>query len=521
MISKAEEPVRLTADYTRPSGFAAGGDTIPFQVDGTYHLFQLASPANTTHHPKRVRCNWVRQKSKNLISWTRDAAPVIPPGDGEDAHDRDGSWTGSAVIGPDGNMHIFYTGYNLPKGGVQVILHAKSSDREGTKFEKPQAPIAIDSSSSLDRFESTDFRDPYVFFNEQEGLYWMVVATRLSEGPYWTRGCLALLVSADLETWTVEPEPLYSPNNIFCPECPELFTLGNGRWYLAYSRFSAPAAGTHYMIADCPRGPFRSPRDSSGGRFDGRRWYAAKSCARAGDPGRRIGFAWVHDFNESDGKWLWGGSTMRPREIMAAADGSLLMKPCPEILAALSPVAEGDVPAEVRLGAPAITATTTLPVGRPPRGTLRCLTFSVREPDAKSFGVLLEFDDDMRGFRVAFEHVTAGVYSVALLTDLPPLDDFWADLTRHSIEKLVDGPELVRHGAVRLDEPVRVMLSEDIVEVFVGGKVMTQRLPPRASKNPVQGPDAPAPAKVHPVGLFVEDGEVVFADMSLTQVEEE
>lgn len=499
-----------STSYARPPTSAAAGDTIPFLLDDEYHLFHLASPSNTVHFPSRVRCSWLRQRSKNLLTWKRDSDPVIPPGPSKDDPDGSGAWTGSAVLGPDGNLHIFYTGFNHPKGGVQVILHAKSSDREGSKFEKPLGPIRLEPSSHLDMYESTDFRDPYVFYNEQESCFWMLVATRFSEGPYTSRGCVAMLTSPDLETWCVEKEPLYAPNNIFCPECPEMFTLGNGKWYLAYSRFSGPHAGTLYVVGESPRGPFRSPRDGSGGRFDGRRWYAAKSCPKAGDSSKRIAFAWVHDFNKDDAKWLWGGSFTQPREISARPDGSLVMNPAPEFLSALQETTlNQNSPADKEINAPSTTAVEHLPLPASGTGRTQSLSFNITQADAKSFGLLLNFDDDLRGYRISFEPVAGDVFSVALITDNPPLDDFWGMLTGIETPKLVDGPELVKHGAIRLSNgPLRLVLHDDIVEFFVDGKVITYRLLARESDGS---------NKVFPVGLFVEDGKVQFQGLTFSE----
>ncbi|RAO66533.1 uncharacterized protein BHQ10_002545 [Talaromyces amestolkiae] len=490
--------ISLTASFSRPTGYAAAGDTIPFLQDDTYHLFQLSSPPDTLYHPPRVRCTWTRQRSQDLIQWKRDEMPVISPGQAKTDFDSDGSWTGSAVLGPDGHMHIFYTGYNLLENGKQVILHAKSTDRQGTQFTKPEAPICIES-GSLEQYEATDFRDPYVFFHEPESQYWMLVATRLAKGPYWTRGCVALLTSKDLKAWTVASQPLHSPNNIFCPECPELFTLGNGKWYLLYSRFSAPHPGTLYMIADNPRGPFHLPRDCSGGVIDGRRWYAAKSCARAGDPSKRIAFGWVHDYVEADSKWLWGGSTTQPREYSARMDGTLQCSVLPEIEKRLQEAGTmfNDHSKQLILNGPGTTVAKAV-------STPQCdfyLTFALPKAEANSFGLMLDYDDDMRGYRISFQHVASQYYSVTLVCDMPPFDDFWADLTSHSIPKLVDGPELVRHGAVRLDQPMTLIRSGDIIEFFVGGKVITYRLPQRSKTS----------AKMkNSVGLFVEDGEIEF-----------
>ncbi|KAF2503185.1 Arabinanase/levansucrase/invertase [Lophium mytilinum] len=494
-----DSPPSEAASYSRPSASQAAADAIPVLIDDTYHIFHLSTPPNTVHHPPRLRSSWSRLRSKDLVSWMRDPLPVLSPSSSESAPDADGAWTGSAVLGPDGTLHIFYTGYNLSQGGKQAILHARSSDQHGTSFNADSEPIRIISPPlNLAAFEDIDFRDAYVFFNEEAGQYWMLVATRLSSGPHWTRGCIALLTSADLEEWSVEPAPLYAPNDMMCPECPELFTLPNGKWYLVYSRFSAPNPGTVYRIADSPRGPFRTPRDGSGGRFDARRWYAAKSCQKAGDSSKRIFFGWIADFNEKDSRWLWGGSLAAPRQVSARVDGSLEISPVEEVLHNKFSLLEGNennrVAEELNLRSIGQTLATYLPILQKSVQSY-VLEFSVSHHDALSFGVLLRTDDDLRGHRIRFEPAADGSYAVSLLTDLPPLDDFWADQYELYLPKNVDGPELARHSSVRLEETIRLVVENDTMELFVGGKSISYRIPPRLNSS-----------ETKELGFFVEDG---------------
>lgn len=123
-----------TSSFSRPSATEAAADAIPILIDDVYHLFHLATPPNTVHHPPRLRSSWHRLRSTNLVDWKRDALPSITPGPEDDTSHpaSSGAWTGSAVTGPDGRLHVFYTGYNLAQGGKQVILHSVASDREGS-----------------------------------------------------------------------------------------------------------------------------------------------------------------------------------------------------------------------------------------------------------------------------------------------------------------------------------------------------------------------------------------------------
>lgn len=403
-------------------------------------------------------------------------------------------------------MHIFYTGYNLSQNGKQVIIHASSNDPHGARFEKSHDPITIHAgSSSLSIFEEIDFRDPYVMWNEQEGCYWMLVATRLSSGPHWTRGCIALLTSSDLESWSLSPQPLFTPNDMFCPECPELFTLpSTGKWYLVYSRFSAPNAGTVYRISDSPRGPFRIPQDGSMGRLDGRRWYAAKSCAKIGNPSKRIYFGWIADRCAEDGRWMWGGD-MSLREVSANPDGTLRIDPVKEIFENVR-ASQDPLPfADIKLQSVGKTSVKFLDFDkRQVSGTSYIFTADACSIDASSFGLLFRTDDDLKGYCLRFVTTAQSKYTVTLAITPPPLDDFWADQYKLYLPREVDGPDLVRHENVELNAPIKVLVAGQTVEVFIGGRVLSYRITGEGTAE-----------NVHELGVFVDDGEVCFSKLNV------
>lgn len=505
-INPVPTPPPESISYSRPSPTQAAADAIPILVDDTYHVFHLTTPPSTRHHPERLRSTWSRIRSTNLVDWTRDVEPVLTPGENVSDPDADGVWTGAAVPGPDGNLNIFYTGYNLSKGGKQVILRTRSKDRHGTRFECPGKVITIN--GDLSQFEDIDFRDPYVFYNASESEYWMLVATRLANGPHWSRGCIALLTSSNLDDWTVAPEPLYTPNDMLCPECPELFSLPNGKWYLVYSRFHAPNAGTVYRVADNPKGPFRIPRDGSHGRLDGRRWYAAKSCPKAGDPSRRIYFGWLGDYVDDEGKWLWGGDLGIPREVSADANGWLRVDAAKEfrdhVQKTSTPIPQSTVSPSLYICSIGSTATHFPDLSSTSLSRDLTVSFKVAACDAHGFGLVLQADATDKGHKLQFSPSGSGFFSVALVTDFPPLDDFWADQYKLHLPRPVDGPELVRHDSVSLAEGVILVLRGQLVEVFCGGRSLSFRLP-----------KIEVPTEVRRLGWFVEDGVVDIKDVSV------
>lgn len=290
------------------------GDAIPFFHEGRYHLYYLEAPAGPLDQPERGRTPWRHVVSDDLVHW-EDLGIVLPLGAREDA-DPDGIWTGS-VIARDGVVHIFYTGGNRPRETPQTICHATSID--GITFVKDSRNPLF--GPDTDWFEARDWRDPFVFWNEDHGQYWMLLSGRVREGAPGRRGVIVLCTSADLETWTIRREPFYAPGNTWCMECPEVFELG-GRWRMIFSRFSEQAA-TVYRETDMLDGKWRTPGYPA---LDGPRWYAAKSLTDA--EGRRIAFGWVHDRREftDDGEWLWGGDMCLPREIFVGEDDRLLVR---------------------------------------------------------------------------------------------------------------------------------------------------------------------------------------------------
>lgn len=437
----------MSLPFRRPG--PAAGDPIPFSHNGETHLFYLSSPDGTAEYPDRVRTSWRHQVSTDLVAW-KELPTALTPGA---EYDADGVWTGS-VVEHGGTFHLFYTGHRLGAANPQTICLATSTDL--VTFERhPANPLVLPVAGC----EPVDWRDPYVFFNADEGVWWMLIAARLAEGTHHRRGCVMLATSPDLLTWTVEPDPLYAPDDTFCPECPELWAA-DGRWHLVYSRFSE-RAGTIQRVADAPRGPFRvPPRDELGGR----RWYAAKS---APVDGGRAFFGWVHD--RVGARWAWGGDFALPRLATARPDGSLAVAPAPGVLDHWTrPVASAT------LALRGVGGTARERVADLPDSALTTAEFATG--DAAAVGLELAAPTGAR-WRV---DVDLRARVVALHQEPHPLDDFWADLTGEpTVSREVDGPvlasaPLLGTGPVRLS----VLLDDGVLEIYAGDEVaLTHRVP--------------------------------------------
>ena len=162
--------------FRRLSSGLSCGDSIPFYHDGVYHLFFLSVPENTVRYPERVRNTWQHVVSRNLVDW-EEMPPILLPGDGTEL-DQDGCWTGS-VIYAEGKYHIFYTGYHIDSEFPQTICHAVSDDCI-TFTKDTKNPLIVPDTRY---YENIDWRDSYIFYNEDEQCYWMLIAARKNEGP--------------------------------------------------------------------------------------------------------------------------------------------------------------------------------------------------------------------------------------------------------------------------------------------------------------------------------------------------
>lgn len=293
--------------FFRPQG-AWVGDVIPWESDGIFYLFYLYErrDAGAPGTP------WHLVSTRDFVTYT-DHGEALPSG-GAGAMD-DNVYTGSVVRDQAGLLHTFYTGQNPRRLGpdgrpLQLVMRATSTG-DLTQWSKSPEPVL----GAPVGYVPGDWRDPFVFRDEDNGLWRMLLAARREGGPDRRSGVVAQCVSNDLIHW--EPaEPLWDPGRYLTQECPEVFHW-NDWWYLVYSEFT-DAFVTRFRMARSLEGPWIAPRLDS---LDGRAFYAAKSAAR---DGRRFFFGWIasKEASRDDGAWQWAG-TLSVLEARQEADGTL------------------------------------------------------------------------------------------------------------------------------------------------------------------------------------------------------
>lgn len=473
--------------YYRAPEKAVCADVIPFYENGEFKLFYLRDYRDISVHGEG--CPWCLLTSSDLVHF-HDHGPVLLRG-GKEEQDLY-VFTGCCIRAGEEYM-IFYTGHNphLREKGLpeQKILRATSRDL--LHWEKDRDFVF----AAPDWLEMHDFRDPFVFYDEERKEYCMLIAGRLKNGdPSSARGVTLLACSPDLTHWEVEKEPFYAPHAYFTHECPDLFRIGDW-WYLVFSEFTDRIVTT-YRMSRSPFGPWVSPKINS---FDGHAFYAAKS---ASDGKRRILFGWncIKQDERDDAPWQWGG-TIIPHEIVQQPDGTLAVK-CPQEVAAQYPdrlpVAAGRTMGSVSyqggkylLGG---DGKSLCMLGAMPENGKIELSFTASD-DCGDFGLLLRADAGVDAYyAVRFEPRFN-----RLAMDIQPR----ADNTRHTQVDVERWCPVVPGEKNKL----LILFEGSVLEVYVNDKVaMSARMFDRREGD---------------FGIFTHNTSVYFEEIGLFRQEEE
>lgn len=213
--------------------------------------------------------------SDDLVTWDHLGtcfAPATGP-----AWDDFTTWTGSVLQGPDGIWHLFYTGTSRAEDGMnQRIGHATSTDmhnwrRVGDGFcldlIGPNAEH-YDAEFAPGVWHDRAMRDPWVM-KDPEGDGWLMYFTARAGGIAEPNagGAVGFATSGDLVNWTLEPPVFVGGYGQL--EVPQVFEA-QGRWFclfctgaeyfskeMAAATPGGPVTGSHYLIGEGPRGPWR------------------------------------------------------------------------------------------------------------------------------------------------------------------------------------------------------------------------------------------------------------------------
>ena len=283
--------------FPAPEG-AYVGDTMPFVTDdGMLEIYYLY---DTDHNGQGYHPIY-KYRTDDLVGY-EDLGMALNFGQMSDPDPAIG--TGSVMQDQDGLYHLFYTGHNDAGNdgmGRECVMHATSTDRENWT-KQPE-----DTFFAPDNYSRDDFRDPEVFWMEEDGCYWMLIAARNNQ----MGGVVAKYTSDDLKTWTME-DPIYAPMAQYMLECPDLCCI-NGTWYLTYSWDCV----TYYAIGESANGPFTAPSDNildGKGLMDGNGFvfYAAKTV-EMDDDFYLCGWIGRQGLDGDSGIYQWAGNVLNHR----------------------------------------------------------------------------------------------------------------------------------------------------------------------------------------------------------------
>ncbi len=314
----SDVPPESSSNFFYKPADAWAADFIPLYANGEFQLFYLLDWRDKEKHGEGTP--WYRISTKDFVNF-KDHGEMLKRG--TEAQQDLYVFTGSAIQAKE-QYHIFYTGHNphLRQQGKpeQAVMHAISDDM--IKWKKiPEHTFFAPS----DIYEPHDWRDPFVFWNNETKEYNMLLAARLKKGIPRRRGLTALCSSKDLVKWQVR-EPFYAPDLYFTHECPDLFKIGDW-WYLLFSEFT-DLVRTRYRMSHSLKGPWITPKRDD---FDGHAFYAAKT---ASDGTRRFIFGWnpTRTDAKDTGSWNWGGNLV-VHEIHQEKNGELTVR-VPDTVAA-------------------------------------------------------------------------------------------------------------------------------------------------------------------------------------------
>lgn len=215
------------------------GDCMPYADGERYHVLYLK---DRHHHCSKWGLGahqWEHISTEDFQEWQIHpmAVSIDAP---EEASICTGSW-----IKYDGKHYLYYT-IRTCDGSPASICRSVSED--GYHFRKDHNFAVLLSQ----RYTGASARDPKIILGD-EGVYHMLLTTSLrAEG----RGCLAHLVSRDMDTWQEKEEPLYVSPTQDEPECCDYFYKDG--WY--YLIFSLRSHG-QYLYSRKPFSQWQEPAD--------------------------------------------------------------------------------------------------------------------------------------------------------------------------------------------------------------------------------------------------------------------
>lgn len=152
--------------------------------NGKYHIFNQKNASGIF----LGQINWGHFSSSDLVHWTEEKPALTP----DNSYDKNGIWSGCAVINDNGIPQLIYTAGG-DKLGVGIAFPKDGALIEWEKYE--HNPVIAEHPVEYTR---TDMRDQYVW---KEGNTWYMIIGYGIEKTETPHGALLLYKSIDLKKW--------------------------------------------------------------------------------------------------------------------------------------------------------------------------------------------------------------------------------------------------------------------------------------------------------------------------------
>ena len=334
-----DDPYRPRYHFCIPEDNGMPGDANgAFYANGRYHLMYL-------YNRNAVGFSWGHISSKDLVHW-RHHPDAIAPGDGDE-----GCFSGGAFVDDDATVYLSYWMLWGDKG----IGLASSTDRHYERWLKLDANPVI-KSTEWGITETADADGNRLIYGssdpsniwKKDGKYYVLTGNllvlnkygRKPDSPESMKGdWLDLLESDDLTTWIYKGR-FYERNAEWTEPsednmCPSFLPLPAGPDGGAPSGkhlllFISHNKGCQYYVGRYDAETDRFIPDNHGRMTWVDNTYFAPE-ALVDDRGRQIMWAWLTDNPGGEAARGWSGVYGLPRTLWLGEDGTLRMRPVPEL----------------------------------------------------------------------------------------------------------------------------------------------------------------------------------------------
>ncbi len=304
-----------------PNGFS--------YYNGEYHLFYQYHPYDLNWGPM----HWGHAASSDLLHWHHLPAALAP----DTSYDRDGCFSGSAIVLPDGRHMLLYTGVmktSQPNGSTKDIQTQCVAIGDGVNYEKYSGNPVLSARNLPEGGSPSDFRDPKIW-EEPDGTYRCVVGNCDAHKD----GRILLYRSKDGLCWEYETTLAVNQDRFGKMwECPDFFELDGKQVLLTSPQDMLPKGfeyhngnGTLCLIGRLEKETYQFCEERNQSVDYGIDFYAPQTVAAL--DGRRIMIGWMQNWDTCNFRGMglpWYGQMSLPRELQIK-EGRLIQKPIREL----------------------------------------------------------------------------------------------------------------------------------------------------------------------------------------------